>query len=89
MMSEEIENKILECLKKAYPKDLSIKEVATECGLHRNTASKYLLLLVAKGKLTYRTVGKAKLFTLASRKEDTSTEQEIQKRQRKTLKDFL
>lgn len=66
MASDDVQSRILRCLKGAYPKDLTIKEIAKACGISRNTASKYLLLLTANGKVEYRSVGRAKMFTLTS-----------------------
>ena len=57
--------KILECLKKAAPKDLSIEEVAEKTGIHRNTVSKYVFGLEKEGKVMLsRQLGNAKLYTV-------------------------
>jgi len=56
---------ILDCLRKAAPKDLSIEEVAAQTGIHRNTVSKYVFALEKEGKLILsRQLGNAKLYTV-------------------------
>jgi DNA-binding IclR family transcriptional regulator len=65
-MSQQIENTILQFLKKESPKDFSIEEIAEKTKLHRNTASKYLFGLEKEGKIkNSRTVGRAKMYTIA------------------------
>ncbi len=56
-----IEEKIKSCLKKG---DKTIEEVSKELKISRPTISKYLLVLEIKKKVSYRNIGKAKLFTL-------------------------
>jgi len=57
--------KILECLKKAAPKDLSIEEIAETTRIHRNTVSKYVFALEKEGKVILsRQLGNAKLYTI-------------------------
>lgn len=56
-----IEEKIKKCLKK---QDMTIEEVSKELGISRATASKYLLVLEIKNKVSHRDIGKAKLFSL-------------------------
>lgn len=57
--------RIVECLQKAAPRDLSIEEISTETGIHRNTVSKYVYALEKEGKITLtRQVGGAKFYTL-------------------------
>ena len=64
-VSESPEQKILECLRNAYPKDLSIEEVAKRTGIHRNTVSKYIWGLEREGKIKIsRKVGRAKMYTI-------------------------
>jgi len=41
---------------------LTINEVAELLGINRITASKYLAILEAKGRLVVRPIGKAKLY---------------------------
>ena len=56
---------ILESLKKAAPKDLSIEELAQVTGIHRNTVSKYVLALEKGGQIVAsRQLGNAKLYTV-------------------------
>ncbi|MBC7129892.1 HTH domain-containing protein [Candidatus Bathyarchaeota archaeon] len=65
-MNHEIEEKILKCLSDAYPRDLSIEEIAAKIGVHRNTVSKYAWGLEKAGKIKIsRKVGKAKMYTIA------------------------
>ncbi|MEM2143862.1 MAG: HTH domain-containing protein [Candidatus Jordarchaeaceae archaeon] len=65
-MSEGVEQRILECLRDVYPKDLSIEELADLTHVHRNTVSKYVYSLEKQGfiKVT-RKVGRAKMYQLA------------------------
>jgi DNA-binding IclR family transcriptional regulator len=57
--------KVLDCLRKAAPKDLSIEEIAKVTGIHRNTVSKYVFALQKEGKVTLsRELGNAKLYTV-------------------------
>jgi len=44
--------------------DASINEIAEKCSINRITASKYLAVLEAKGIITHRSVGKAKLYSV-------------------------
>lgn len=50
-----------------HPQGLSIKEIAAEVGMSRNSVAKYLDVLTATGQLELRHVGNAKLFTLSQR----------------------
>jgi DNA-binding IclR family transcriptional regulator len=64
-MSETAERKILECLRKAAPRDLSIEEMAKATDIHRNTVSKYVYGLQKEDRITMtRQVGRAKFYTL-------------------------
>jgi DNA-binding IclR family transcriptional regulator len=57
--------KILDCLKKASPKDLSIEELSNITRIHRNTVSKYVFALEKEGKVILsRQLGNAKLYTV-------------------------
>lgn len=56
-----IESKIIRCLRKD---GMTIEEVSRHIGISRATASKYLLVLETKGRITCRHIGKAKLFSL-------------------------
>ena len=65
-MDRNIEMKILKCLEAEYPKDLSIEEIATKIGVHRNTVSKYIWGLEKEGKVKIsRKIGKAKMYIIA------------------------
>jgi DNA-binding IclR family transcriptional regulator len=64
-MSQNPEQLILNFLKKEYPKDFSIEEIADQTRIHRNTVSKYLLALQAGHKVkSSRTVGRAKMYVI-------------------------
>lgn len=57
--------KIVECLRNAAPKDLSIEEIADLTHISRNTVSKYVLALEAQGKIVLsRRLGNSKLYTV-------------------------
>lgn len=63
-MSEAQARKILDCLKKAAPRDLSIEEISAATGTHRNTVSKYVYGLEKEGKIIMtREVGRARFYT--------------------------
>jgi predicted transcriptional regulator with HTH domain len=66
---EETEQRILDCLRKVYPCDLSTKEIAAVVGIDRNSLRGYLYGL-RKAGLIYptRQIGRAKLYALASTK---------------------
>jgi len=64
-VSDSPEQKILECLRNEYPKDLSIEEVAKRTQMHRNTVSKYIWGLEREGKIKIsRKVGRAKMYII-------------------------
>jgi len=64
-MMLDAEKKILECLEKCHPCDLSIEEIAEKIGIHRNTVSKYVWGLEREGKIkASRVVGRAKMYCL-------------------------
>jgi DNA-binding Lrp family transcriptional regulator len=68
MTTQEVEKKILSCLEREFPKDLSIEEIATKTGVHRNTISKYMWGLEKEKKVTIsRTVGRAKMYVVSKR----------------------
>jgi DNA-binding transcriptional ArsR family regulator len=55
-----IKQKILELLEKEFPRDFSIGEVAKQVGIARPTASTWLKVLLAEGKIEIsRKVGNA------------------------------
>jgi predicted DNA-binding protein YlxM (UPF0122 family) len=65
-MSEGVEQKIIKCLREAYPKDLSIEEIADITHTHRNTVSKYIYSLNKEGKIKVaRQIGRAKMYVLS------------------------
>jgi DNA-binding transcriptional regulator YhcF (GntR family) len=67
-MSQQLEQLILCFLRKEYPKDFSIEEIAIETKIHRNTVSKYLFGLEKEGKIkNTRTVGRAKMYTIVNK----------------------
>jgi DNA-binding IclR family transcriptional regulator len=62
-MSQMPEEKILKCLEKEYPRDLSIEEIAEKIRVHRNTVSKYIWGLEKEGKVRIsRKIGRAKMY---------------------------
>ncbi len=62
-MAEENKENILTVLKEAYPGDLSIGEVAQRSRLSRGTASTWLKVLKAEGKIELsRKVGPAVFY---------------------------
>jgi len=62
-----MEKKIIQCLKESK-ESITISEIARRLGINRITASKYLAILEAKGIISFRPVGKAKLYYI--QKED-------------------
>ena len=68
MTAQEVEKRILNCLEREFPKDLSIEEIAAKTGVHRNTVSKYMWGLEKEKKVTIsRTVGRAKMYAVSKR----------------------
>jgi DNA-binding Lrp family transcriptional regulator len=64
-MSKEIKEKIIKELEKVFPCDLSITEIAEKVGISDITASKYVSVLQAEGKIEVsRRIGNAVLFRL-------------------------
>lgn len=60
---EDTKMKILKVLEEAAPQDLSIQEIADKAGVSRETASKYVMILEAEGKIKKtRQIGKAKMY---------------------------
>ncbi len=65
VMSEGVEQKILKCLKDAYPLDLSIEELSALTHTHRNTVSKYVYSLNKQGSIKVtRRIGRATMYAL-------------------------
>ena len=60
---EEIKKKLIEVLKE-HPEGLTIIDIAKILGFHRQTVSKYILVLEASGVIRKRIVGPAKLHYL-------------------------
>lgn len=55
--------KVLKVLEESYPQDLSIKEIAEKAEVSRETASKWVNVLVAEGKVKLnREIGNTKLY---------------------------
>ena len=72
-MPEDLKNKILQVLDKVYttPGDLSIGEIAKAAGVSDITASKYVSVLEAEGKIEIsRKVGKAVFYRIKRGKQD-------------------
>jgi len=83
---EEIEQKILDCLQKAYPLDLSTKEIAAAVGIGRNSLRGYLYALKRAGLICpTRKIDRAKLYALVSTKriEDRNKDEETSVREEK------
>jgi response regulator of citrate/malate metabolism len=58
-MNGEVENSIVKAIQNS---EFTIEEISKLVGINRITASKYLLVMEAKGTLIHRNIGKAKLF---------------------------
>jgi len=62
---EDTKMRILKVLEEAAPQDLSIQEIADRAEVSRETASKYVMILEAEGKVEKsREIGKAKLYRI-------------------------
>ncbi len=62
---EQTKHKVLDAVRKASPKDLSIQEIAEMTKLSRETVSKYVGILEAEGNIKLaRKIGKAKLYII-------------------------
>lgn len=69
----------MDCLRKAYPRDLSTKEIATAAGIDRNSLRGYLYGLRKAGLIhPTRQIGRAKLYAFVSTKhvEDQTKDEE-------------
>lgn len=65
MSDPEVKKKIIVFLKKEFPKDFNIQEIADEIKMHRNSVSTYVKVLVAEGKLVIsRMIGKINLYSI-------------------------
>ena len=58
-----MKKKILELLR-FNTEGLTITEISKKLGIHHTTASKYLAVIEAEGKLECRNIGMAKLFKI-------------------------
>jgi DNA-binding Lrp family transcriptional regulator len=68
MTAQEVEKKILNCLEREYPTDLSIEEIAAKTRIHRNTVSKYVFGLEKEGRVKIsRIVGRAKMYVVSKK----------------------
>jgi len=63
-MNKKILNKILDALKK-NPEGLTTTEIAKSTSMNIMTASKYMAVLEALDKVSYRKIGMAKLFKVS------------------------
>jgi DNA-binding transcriptional ArsR family regulator len=64
-MSEEMKEKIVEELRHIHPCDLSLGEIAKKIGISDITASKYISVLQAEGKIEIsRRIGNAILYRI-------------------------
>jgi len=54
-------------LLKAYPKGLIITEISQRLGINRNSAAKYLEILLFTGQVEVRQIGMAKIYTVSQR----------------------
>ncbi len=66
-MMGESSRRILEVLKRAAPRSLSVDEIAELVKMNRNTASKYVYALERAGKVAMtRQTGNTKLYSIKS-----------------------
>ena len=95
---EKIEQRILDCLRKVYPRDLSMKEIAVAVGIDRNSLRGYLYALKKVGLVCpTRKIGRAKLYALVLTKhienqnkhEETYVHEEKPTKQRTLLEEEL
>ncbi len=64
-ITERQKRKVLDEFRKAHPSDLSLKEVTKATGISRITASKYLGILKAEGKIEVsRRIGHVVLYRI-------------------------
>lgn len=73
MLNPDIKEKILNFLKKNYPKDFNIQEIADETKIHRNTISTYLKVLVAEKNIQFsRKIGNITLYSFINKKKSNN-----------------
>jgi len=69
MLNPKIKQDTIQFLQNNFPKDFNIQEINDYIKVHRNTASTYVKVLVAEGKLKLtRTMGKINLYSLSMEK---------------------
>lgn len=61
-MNKDIPSRILKILK-TFPSGLQIEDLAKRLDLTRHTVAKYLEILLAEGKISFKKVGRTKLWT--------------------------
>lgn len=54
-------------LLKKHPEGLTLSDIGQKIGVHRNSVSKYLDVLLTAGAVQLRAIGRAKLYTLAKK----------------------
>lgn len=63
-----VKTKLINAFQEATPADLSVSEAAKRAGISPNTASTYIKVLIAEGRLEKsRRIGNAKLFRVKAR----------------------
>ncbi len=73
MTDPKIKQDIIQYLGINFPKDFNIQEIANALGIHRNTVSTYLKVLVGEGKIMLtRTMGKIHLYSAHKKKKDNN-----------------
>ena len=61
--------RILDCLRKAAPRDLHLDEIVKATGIHRNTVGKYVYALVKEGRIVEtRRIGRIGFYTIPKEK---------------------
>jgi DNA-binding IclR family transcriptional regulator len=71
MSDPKIKKSILTFLKKEYPKDFSIQEIADRTNMHRNTISIYLKVLRAEETVVVsRVIGNNTMYSISQNNEE-------------------
>lgn len=71
MSDPEIKKSILTFLRKEYPKDFSIQELADWKKMHRNSISTYIKVLRAEGKVAIsRVIGNNTMYSIPQNNEE-------------------
>lgn len=81
---EKLKKKIAKVLEK-HPEGLTIQDLTDILGSHRQTITKYVLVLEAKGTIYRRIIGSASLHYLKSKFKDTVKEMEKLERMKERL----